>query len=521
MSKNKAITVKGSVILSTIKTMESFGEIGGEVLIDHGVEKVNEDDDYPYELRNELHRAILDRFGEIALTAFGFNHAESFQPVVLEETQKEYIKNVNFLEDKSPSKNSKALKNILKCLSDCIDKNIRKNSQNINFEYGTSLELIDENHFRFSMNTASVVYQKNFYLGVLRYHFARLFEKYWKYNLVINDEKLLSGDGYTKLVFDINFERNVSKLSQSEIVAKSKMHIRDLLIKNVLRDSEKQKKESDQQKIKVENLLRQLSKYTPPQIKDALEKGEYDADIATHRKKITIFFCDIVNFTATSEGLQPEDLTKYLNEYFSEMTAIALDHGATIDKYIGDAMMVFFGDPNSQGEREDARACIEMALRMQDRMKELRDKWSNEGFSNPFQVRMGINTGYCNVGNFGSDQRLTYTIIGSEVNIAQRLEASAGANGILVSYETYVHAQDIIEVEERESIKMKGISRDIKAFSVIERKRRLKKEKFAYKNKPIGRELSQIERLEKDITLLKTDIEELKKNVGTILKKYD
>ena len=90
-----------------------------------------------------------------------------------------------------------------------------------------------------------------------------------------------------------------------------------------------------------------------------------------------------------------------------------------------------------------------------------------------------------------------------------------------MSYKTYVHAQDIIEVEKLESIKMKGISRDIKAFSVIERKRRLKKEKFAYKNKPIGRELSQIERLEKDIALLKTDIEELKKNVGTILKKYD
>ena len=90
-----------------------------------------------------------------------------------------------------------------------------------------------------------------------------------------------------------------------------------------------------------------------------------------------------------------------------------------------------------------------------------------------------------------------------------------------MSYKTYVHAQDIIEVEKLESIKMKGIGRDIKAFSVIERKLRLNKEKSVYKNKPIGKELSQIERLEKDIALLKTDIEELKKNVGTILKKYD
>ena len=151
------------------------------------------------------------------------------------------------------------------------------------------------------------------------------------------------------------------------------------------------------------------------------------------------------------------------------MTAIALDFGATIDKYIGDAMMVFFGDPESKREKEDARACVEMALRMQERMIELQEKWKNQGFSEPFQVRMGMNTGYCNVGNFGSDQRLTYTIIGGEVNVAQRLEANADANGILMSYETYAHAQDMVDVEQREVIKMKGINREIKIFSVKSR----------------------------------------------------
>ena len=80
---------------------------------------------------------------------------------------------------------------------------------------------------------------------------------------------------------------------------------------------------------------------------------------------------------------------------------------------------------------------------------------------------MGINTGYCNVGNFGSEQRLTYTIIGGEVNIAQRLEAAAPSDGILMSYESYAHAQDIVEVEELSSITMKGINREIKVFSVI------------------------------------------------------
>ena len=131
--------------------------------------------------------------------------------------------------------------------------------------------------------------------------------------------------------------------------------------------------------------------------------------------------------------------------------------------------MLFFGDPESKGEREDARACVEMALRMQERMEELRQKWLNEGFADPFQIRIGLNTGYCNVGNFGSDQRLTYTIIGGEVNVAARLESAAEANGILMSYETYAHVQDMVEVEQKEAIKMKGINREIKIFSIIGR----------------------------------------------------
>ena len=233
----------------------------------------------------------------------------------------------------------------------------------------------------------------------------------------------------------------------------------------------------------------QLSKYIPPQIHDALFAGKYDTEIKTlvNRRKLTVFFSDIKNFTSTSENLQPEDLTKYLNEYFSEMTKIAIDHGATIDKYIGDAMMVFFGDPETKGEREDARACVEMALKMQERMHELREKWLNEGFADPFEVRIGINTGYCNVGNFGSDQRLTYTIIGGEVNVAARLELvfAADANGILMSYETYAHVQDMVEVEQKEAIKMKGINREIKIYAVEGRKEVVKsKAKITKAKKP-------------------------------------
>ena len=186
------------------------------------------------------------------------------------------------------------------------------------------------------------------------------------------------------------------------------------------------------------------------------------------------------------------------------MTDIALDHGATIDKYIGDAMMVFFGDPESKGEKEDARACVKMALKMRERISDLQDKWQKQGFADPFVIRMGMNTGYCNVGNFGSDQRLTYTIIGSEVNVAQRLEASAQPGGILMSYETYAHAQDLIEVEQLNSISMKGVKREIKVFSVLNKIRQgnnIKESSHKIKNVP--------ERIADRLDALETKMEEI------------
>jgi len=148
---------------------------------------------------------------------------------------------------------------------------------------------------------------------------------------------------------------------------------------------------------------------------------------------------------------------------------------------------------------------------MQERMGELREKWLNEGFADPFQIRIGLNTGYCNVGNFGSDQRLTYTIIGGEVNVAARLESAAEANGILMSYETYAHVQDMVEVEQKEAIKMKGINREIKLYAVLGRKEvEKKKAKPVKAKKPTMKELTKIEQLEKEVTLLKKELNEIK-----------
>jgi adenylate cyclase len=209
-----------------------------------------------------------------------------------------------------------------------------------------------------------------------------------------------------------------------------------------------------------------ISRYLSPQIYKSIFSGQKDVTIHTERKRLTIFFSDIKDFTATTERLQPEQITELLNEYFTEMSKIALAHGGTIDKFVGDAMLIFFGDPDTKGDAEDAKACLRMAIEMQDRIAGLNAKWRNAGIEHPFRVRMGINSGYCNVGNFGSDDRMDYTIIGAEANLAARLQSIAQPGHIVISYETYALVRDIVVAEELAPITMKGISREIVPFTV-------------------------------------------------------
>ena len=157
------------------------------------------------------------------------------------------------------------------------------------------------------------------------------------------------------------------------------------------------------------------------------------------------------------------------------MSKIALKYGGTIDKFIGDAILIFFGDPETKGQRGDAQACVLMAMEMRERMNYLRRIWEDEGISKPLEIRIGINTGYCNVGNFGSEDRLDYTIIGGEVNLASRLESSAEAGEILISHETYALIKKQIFCEKRDEIQVKGITHSIQTYQVVDTQENLSK----------------------------------------------
>ena len=187
---------------------------------------------------------------------------------------------------------------------------------------------------------------------------------------------------------------------------------------------------------KLENIAHRLSKYLSPQVYKSIFDEE---DIGNEnkfpysRKNLTIFFSDIQNFTDLSDTLEPEKLAEIINNYLSEMTLIAIECGGTIDKFIGDAIMVFFGDPETLGEEQDALRCLDMALKMKSRIEELRDYWNRNGVKGGLNVRMGISTGYCTVGNFGSNQRMDYTALGSPVNLSARLQSLADTNQIVIS----------------------------------------------------------------------------------------
>jgi adenylate cyclase len=234
----------------------------------------------------------------------------------------------------------------------------------------------------------------------------------------------------------------------------------------LIRLSDKSQKKLSVANAKLANFSTKLSKYFSPEVYNSLFTGELDVKVQTQRKLLTIFFSDLEGFTELTERLEPEVLTELLTHYLTEMSKIALRWGGTIDKYIGDAIMIFFGDPASKGEKADAVNCVRMAMEMVDQLAEVRAIWKDKGLALPLNARMGIHTGICTVGNFGSEYRLDYTVIGNGVNLASRLESNAKPNSILISEDTYLHVRSEINCSKNNTIKVKGVSYPVQTYKV-------------------------------------------------------
>ena len=272
----------------------------------------------------------------------------------------------------------------------------------------------------------------------------------------------------------------------------------------------------EEKSAQLENLATRLAKYLSPQIYKSIFEEKQEVKSVHSRKNLTIFFSDIIQFTDLTDTMEPEKLAKVINSYLSEMTTIAVKSGGTIDKFIGDAIMVFFGDPETEGEVQDALKCVEMAILMRQRVEELQKHWKKMGVTNGLGIRMGISTGFCTVGNFGSDLRLDYTVLGSPVNLAARLQSAAERNGILIDENTNNLINEVVQTEKNNTITPKGFVRPIDTFILKDFKSQSHKDK----RKMLSHSGERVEINVTDSSDIRAAIEELKNIQEKFEKEY-
>ncbi len=184
------------------------------------------------------------------------------------------------------------------------------------------------------------------------------------------------------------------------------------------------------------------------------------------KKELTVLFSDLAGFTTISEKVEPEELVQFLNEYLSEMTDIVFKNKGTLDKYIGDAIMAFWGAPVPT--EDHAYYACKCVLEMEDKLQELQQKWTADGMPAP-HVRYGLNSGPMVVGNMGSKDRFSYTVLGDNVNLGARLEPANKDFGtrILISEATRNQVNDRMLTREVALMKAKGKTKPIRIFELI------------------------------------------------------
>jgi adenylate cyclase len=211
----------------------------------------------------------------------------------------------------------------------------------------------------------------------------------------------------------------------------------------------------------------ELKRFLPHQVAEGLLAGQLSTSDGFERRRLTLLFADMVGFTDLSDTLEPEELSEVFNEYLREMTAVAVGHGGTLDNYIGDGLMVIFGAPSQDEESAQAWAAVKAAFGMMARADELTAAIRERGIPADLRVRVGVNTGHCTVGVFGSDLLRAYKAVGFAVNMAARLQSEADPGTLLVGFRTYALVKDRVRAQSRGELTLKGAARPVEAWEIL------------------------------------------------------
>ncbi|MGH2687157.1 MAG: adenylate/guanylate cyclase domain-containing protein, partial [Actinomycetota bacterium] len=212
----------------------------------------------------------------------------------------------------------------------------------------------------------------------------------------------------------------------------------------------------------------ELKRFMPQQVAEGLLAGQLAATEGFERRKLTLLFADMVGFTDLSDTLEPEELSEVLNEYLREMTSVAVAHDGTLDNYIGDGIMVVFGAPRRTEEHAQAWSATRAAFAMKERSEELAESIRGRGIPADLRIRVGVNTGHCTVGVFGSDIMRAYKAVGFPVNVAARLQTEAEPGTVLCGFRTYALVKDRVRAVARDPLTLKGAARPVEAWQLLE-----------------------------------------------------
>lgn len=220
---------------------------------------------------------------------------------------------------------------------------------------------------------------------------------------------------------------------------------------------------------KVQTQVRQLERYKElrrylsPKLAEQILSSDQGLGTEPERKLVTVIFTDIRGFSNLTDSIEPEEAFSVLNHYLAEMIKIVHDHDGTLNKITGDGLLIFFGDPVPVSDH--AERAVRMAAAMQQRVDQLKEDWTQYG--QDMGVGIGINTGFVTVGNVGSEIHRDYTIVGTQVNVAARLESLALAGQILISKRTHSKVHHLVRTDDVGEIQVKGIPRPVKVYSVL------------------------------------------------------
>jgi signal transduction histidine kinase/response regulator RpfG family c-di-GMP phosphodiesterase len=227
-------------------------------------------------------------------------------------------------------------------------------------------------------------------------------------------------------------------------------------------------KENERQVAKLNRYLTEsvLKRFLPPSLVDKAAKGELSLDLRPEPRLVTIVFSDIIGFTQLSNTLRSRRVSELLNEYLTEMTHAIFDHGGTVDKFMGDAILAIFGAPEELPPSEQVHRAIAAARQMYASLEVLNERWQAQGIGK-VQFRCGIHQGTAVVGMFGGSERADYTAIGPSVNIAARIQEAATPDSILIS----AAVADYLELEEDamtkcSPLKLKGVDETVLTFAI-------------------------------------------------------